>query len=373
MSNGKIITGNSIEVMAKLPENSIDLIFADPPYWMRTEGVLMRFEGTEFNGCDDNWDQFDSLENYERFTEAWLKECYRILKPNGSMWVIGGMQCIYTIGSIMQKLGFWFINDIVWHKKNPTPNFMGTRLNNSHETLIWATKSKKAKFTFHYKTAKELNHDNVTDEEFSKGIRKQMGSVWHFSVCSGKERLKNENGEKLHNTQKPLDLLERIIAISSNIGDTILDPFGGTMTTAAAAKHLGRKYIMIEKDKSYCIFGKKRLQAISFAKNDIATAKFDEKPLKVTVPEMISAKEFFIGEWFYFRNGKSIAQLQSDGKLLYNDQVIDMHTCAAIARKVKAKRLNGFDYWYVKRNDVLVPISVIRDNYRRKKKQIEEK
>ena len=192
----KVICGDSIEEMNKMQPNSVDLIFADPPYWMRTEGVLKRVEGTDFDGCDDTWDKFDSLEDYEDFTKKWLSACHRILKPNGSIWVIGGMQCIYTIGSTMQDLGFWLVNDVIWHKKNPTPNFMGTRLNNSHETLIWATKSKKSKYTFNYKTAKELNVDSVTEDEYSKGVRKQMGSVWRFPVCSGLERLKDENGEK---------------------------------------------------------------------------------------------------------------------------------------------------------------------------------
>lgn len=239
METNIIINGDCIIEMKKMPANSVDLIFADPPYWMRVEGSLMRVEGTEFDGCDDDWDQFDTLDQYEQFTKEWLSACYRVLKPNGSIWVIGSMQCIYSIGAIMQQLGFWLINDIIWHKKNPTPNFMGTRLNNSHETLIWATKSKKSKYTFNYKTAKELNIDTVSEEEHRNGVRKQMGSVWRFSVCAGNERLKNKNGEKLHNTQKPIELLKRIVAISSRKGDVVLDPFGGTMTTAVAAKALG--------------------------------------------------------------------------------------------------------------------------------------
>lgn len=359
-----IINGDSIEELNKLKPNSVDLIFADPPYWMRVEGVLTRVEGTEFAGCNDSWDQFESLETYEDFTRKWLKACYRVLKPNGSIWVIGGMQCIYTIGAIMQQIGFWFINDVVWHKKNPTPNFMGTRLNNSHETLIWATKDKKARFTFNYKTAKELNVDTVPEDQYLKGVRKQMGSVWRFSVCSGNERLKDEKGEKLHSTQKPLDMLERIVSISSNVGDIVLDPFGGTMTTAAAAKKLGRKYIMIESDKRYCEYGQKRLDNISFENTPIARAEFDEKPIKVSVSELISAGFFVIGEAFCFRDGKPVATLCENGKLHYNDEVIDMHSCVAKARNVKANRLNGFEYWYVIRDGKPVSIAQIRDNYR---------
>lgn len=350
--------------MNKMEANSVDLIFADPPYWMRTEGVLKRVEGTDYDGCDDEWDQFKSLDDYKEFTKQWLEACYRVLKTNGSIWVIGGMQCIYTIGSIMQDIGFWLINDVIWHKKNPTPNFMGTRLNNSHETLIWATKSKKSKYTFNYKTAKELNLDTVTEEDFKKGTRKQMGSVWRMAVCSGNERIKDDEGNKLHSTQKPLEMLERIVAISSKIGDVVLDPFGGTMTTGVAAKKLGRKYIMIERDSKYCKYGEKRLDLVEFEDTEIARADFDKKPAKVSVQEMIQAGAFIEGESFYFRTGDAVATLQKDGKLEYAGEIIDMHLCAAKARGVKANRLNGFDYWYVIRDKDRVPISEIRNQYR---------
>lgn len=359
-----IINGNSIEEMKKLEENSIDLIFADPPYWMRVEGVLKRVEGTDFDGCMDAWDQFESLEDYEAFTKEWLRECYRILKPDGSIWVIGGMQCIYTIGAIMQEIGYWLINDIVWHKKNPTPNFKGTRLNNSHETLIWATKSKKSKYTFHYKTAKELNLDTVDEADYEKGIRKQLGSVWKIAVCSGNERLKNEQGEKLHTTQKPEELLYRIIAISSNVGDMVLDPFGGTMTTGAVAKRLGRKYFMIERDPKYYEYGKQRIEQEVFEDSDIANAVFDKKPLTVKMPEMIQNGFFFEEEMFYLQDGTKGGILQADGKLLYKGKITDMHSCAAKVKGVKAKRLNGFAVWFVKRDGILVSIQEIREDYR---------
>lgn len=364
----RVICGDSIDEMNKMQPNSVDLIFADPPYWMRTEGVLTRVEGTEFDGCDETWDKFDSLDDYEKFTEKWLSACYRVLKPNGSIWVIGGMQCIYTIGSIMQDLGYWLVNDVIWYKKNPTPNFMGTRLNNSHETLIWATKSKKSKYTFNYKTAKELNVDSVTEDEYNKGVRKQMGSVWRFSVCSGLERLKDENGEKLHSTQKPLEMLERIISISSKKGDLVLDPFGGTMTTGVAAKKLGRNYIMIEREAKYCKFGEERLNSVEYIDTPIANAVYDEKPIKVSMEEMITAGMFVVGEEFCFKNGEPIAKLCANGKLEYNGEILDMHTCCAIARQVKANRLNGFDYWYVIRGNKPVSIADVREQYRKSKK-----
>ncbi len=359
-----IIKGDTIEELSKLPANSVDLIFADPPYWMRTDGILKRVEGTAYNGCDDSWDNFDSLESYIKFTKNWLGACYRVLKPNGSIWVIGGMQCIYTIGGIMQEIGFWFINDVVWHKCNPTPNFMGTRLNNSHETLIWATKSKNARFTFNYKTAKELNKDTVNAQQYENGIRKQMGSVWKFPVCSGEERLKDSGGNKLHSTQKPEELLYRIIAINSKLNDVVLDPFGGTMTTGAMAKKLGRNYIMIERDEKYCYFGQERLDKISYIDNDIANAVYDKKPIKASMVDMINRGFFKEGEYFYLKNGTPVATLNKDGNLVYKGTVIDMHTCIAKARGVIATRLNGFDYWYVSRNETLVSIANIREKYR---------
>lgn len=369
MNENVIINGNSVDEMNKMEANSVDLIFADPPYWMRVEGVLQRVEGTDFDGCDDEWDQFASLDDYKDFTREWLEACYRILKPNGSIWVIGGMQCIYTIGAIMQDIGYWLINDVIWHKKNPTPNFMGTRLNNSHETLIWATKSKKSRYTFNYKTAKELNLDTVAEAEYSKGTRKQMGSVWRVSVCAGGERLKTDDGQKLHSTQKPQELLERVVAISSKMGDVVLDPFGGTMTTGAAAKKLGRRYIMIERDPEYCRYGEKRLAETEFEDSPIARADPDKKPLKATVPEMIEAGYFIAGESFYFRIGDAVATLLKDGRLDYHGEVMDMHSCVAAARGVKASRLNGFDHWYVIRNDERVSIASVRDQYREKKEK----
>jgi len=253
MKTNVIIQGDCIQELYKLDAQSVDLIFADPPYWMRVDGVLNRPSGSEYDGCDDERDNFATDDEYKDFTKKWIQASMRVLKPNGSIWVIGGRQCIYTIGAIMQDLGLWFINDVVWWKTNPTPNFKGTRLNNSHETLIWATKSKNAKYLFNYKTAKELNTDTVWEKEFEQGIRKQLGSVWRIGVCQGTERIKGNNGKKLHSTQKPESLLYRIIAINSKLGDVVLDPFGGTMTTAAVAKRMGRQYITIERDANYCI------------------------------------------------------------------------------------------------------------------------
>lgn len=358
----QIINGDCLIELKKIPDESVDLIFADPPYWMRVEGVLKRPEGTDFQGCNDDWDNiFNSNKDYNDFTYQWLFECKRILKKTGSIWVIGGMQCIYSIGAIMQNLGFWFINDVIWQKSNPTPNFLGTRLNNAHETLIWATKSSKSKYTFNYKTAKELNIDV---SGFEKGERRQLGSIWKIPVCSGNERLKGDNGEKLHSTQKPEQLLYRVIAISSKIGDMVLDPFGGTLTTAAMAKKLGREYITIEQNQYYLKHGIERLQSINFEDSKIARAEFDVKPKRASLSEMIMKGYFYENENFYLKNTLFSAQLLKNGKLFYANNEIDMHSLAAKLKQVKSDRLNGFNFWEVERDGKRIGIDIIREKFR---------
>lgn len=364
IETNRIICGDCIEEMKKLPDQCVDLIFADPPYWLRVDGVLHRVNGNQYDGCDDEWDQFSSIDDYKNFTREWLFQCKRILKKNGSIWVIGGMQCIYTIGSIMQELGFWFINDVIWFKKNPTPNFMGTRLNNSHETLIWAIKDSKDSYTFNYKTAKELNTDTVSEKDYAKGIRKQLGSVWKISLCQGVERLKDKNGNKLHSTQKPEALLYRIIAINSKINDIVFDPFGGTMTTAVMAKRMGRQYLTIERDKNYCQYGQKRLENTNVIIGNIEKAIYDTKPPRVTFEEMINNGYFTAGEKMYFQ-GKPFYYLTKEGKLFREsvENTIDIHSGIAKVKKSNAKRLNGWDYWEVERDGHLVLIDTIRKKY----------
>ena len=364
METNIIINGNCIEELDKLPEESVDLIFADPPYWMRVEGVLNRPTGVEYDGCNDEWDnQFETNEDYKEFTKNWISACMRVLKPNGSFWVIGGMQCIYTIGAIMQDLGLWFINDVIWWKTNPTPNFKGTRINNAHETLIWATKSKNAKYTFNYKTAKELNTDTVWTKDFVAGIRRQLGSVWRIGVCQGESRLKDNNGQKLHSTQKPEEILYRIIALNSKIGDVVLDPFGGTMTTAAVAKKMGRNYIMIEASERYCKYGRQRLDSISEEITDIELATFDSKPPKVSFEEMIQAGYFKIREKLYY-NGQPFFFLTENGKIVREgEEPMDIHSGIARLKKSNADRLNGWNFWMVSRGGQLVLINDIRQQY----------
>lgn len=358
----KIINGNCINELQKLPAESVDLIFADPPYWMRTAGTLYRIEGTAYDGCADPWDnQFADLGDYRAFTHAWLTACRRVLSPHGAIWVIGGMQCIYTIGSIMQECGFWLINDVVWHKKNPTPQFSGTRFNNSHETMLWAVKSSKAKYTFHYKTAKELNTETVSPADYQGGTRKQMGSVWKFPLCTGKERLKDANGKKLHSTQKPQSLLYRIIVLCSNIGDTVLDPFGGTMTTGAVAKQCGRSFIGIELSPEYCSAGIKRLAAVTEQIGAIEQAVYDTKPVRIRFSTLIKENYLFPHEKLYLKGSDDYAILCDDGKIeLPSGIITDIHAGAALLSGKKAQRLNGFTVWDVVRDDVRVSLDSIR-------------
>ena len=292
------------------------------------------------------------MDAYKEFTRKWLFEVRRLLKDNGTICVISGMQSIYEIGSILRELGYWVINDIIWKKSNPTPNFGGTRLNNSHETLIWAAKSKKSKFTFNYKTGKYLNGG------------KQMGSIWEFPVCSGNERLKDDNDNKLHNTQKPEALLYRIIALFTAKDDLVLDPFGGTMTTGAVAKKMGRNYTMIERDETYIKYGQKRLDSVVPEISDVELATFDIKPLKVSMKEMVQAGYFRIGEKFFNKQGESAVLADDTGKLTYNGETKSMHEVAALMMG-QSRRVNAFDFLSVERGGYRVPINDVREDYRR--------
>lgn len=349
----KILLGETVHTMKQLPDKSFDFCFADPPYFMQIDEnkKLYRVEGTEFDGTDDDWDKFESMDTYKEFTKNWLSEVQRLLKDDGAICVISGMQSIYEIGSILRDLGYWVINDIIWEKSNPTPNFTGSRLNNSHETLIWATKSKKSKFLFNYKTGKHLNDG------------KQMGSIWRFPVCSGNERLKDDEGNKLHNTQKPEALIHRIITLFTKKGDLILDPFGGTMTTGAVAKKTGRNYTMIEMDSKYVEYGQKRLDTVVPEIGDVENAVFDIKPLKVSVAEMVKAGYFKIGEDFIHKNGERAKLVKENGQLEYNGETDSMHEIAAKMMD-RGRRVNAFDYLYVERENQLVSIDDIRNLYR---------
>ncbi|MGI9337544.1 MAG: DNA-methyltransferase [Gammaproteobacteria bacterium] len=248
-NNWRILHGDSLALLPQLPDASADLIFADPPYNLQLKKALYRPNGTEVEGVNDEWDKFSSFEEYDDFCRKWLTECRRLLSPRGSLWAIGTYHNIFRIGRLMQDAGFWLLNDVIWHKTNPMPNFRGVRFTNATETLLWAKKSEKARCVFNNKLMKAENNG------------KQMPNVWRIPLCGGKERLRDNDGNKLHSTQKPLELLRRIILSSTTPGDIILDPFMGSGTTMAAAQQTGRKSCGIERDQKYIPPAKTRITA----------------------------------------------------------------------------------------------------------------
>ena len=252
----KLINGDSLEELKKIPDECFDLIFADPPYNLQLKNELTRPDRSKVSAVTDKWDQFKSFKKYDDFTYAWLSECKRILKKDGAIWVIGSYHNIFRVGTAIQNLGYWILNDVIWNKNNPMPNFRGTRFTNAHETLIWASKSEKSKYTFNYQSLKCLNDDL------------QMRSNWDLPICNGSERLKKD-GKKIHSTQKPEALLHRILLATSNKNDLILDPFLGTGTTAKVAKKLGRNYFGIEKEKQYFIAADQRIKNTRPIEDDV--------------------------------------------------------------------------------------------------------
>jgi len=257
-----LVEGDCLSVLPYIPESSVDVIFADPPYNLQLKTQdLRRPNNTVVDGVDDDWDQFGSFEEYDRFTERWLKECRRVLKPTGSMWVIGSYHNIFRVGRLLQDVGFWLLNDVIWVKANPMPHFRGVRFTNAHETLIWAKKSEGArKVTFNYRALKEMNGGKQMRSDWQlpaadpEGQDEDGGETiedWRLPICGGAERLRDQNGVKQHSTQKPEALLERVILATSREDDLVLDPFAGSGTTGAVAQRLGRRWIMIEKEAAY--------------------------------------------------------------------------------------------------------------------------
>jgi site-specific DNA-methyltransferase (adenine-specific) len=344
-----IISGDSLENLKKIPDESIDLIFADPPYFMQVDGVLHRIDGSKFNGVEDDWDKFSGYNEYDEFCFKWLSECKRILKSNGSIWVIGSFQNIYRIGYIMQNLGYWILNDVIWSKPNAAPNFAGTRFQNSHETLLWCTKSEKSKYTFNYKTMKYLNGD------------KQDKSVWNIGICIGNERIKGEDGKKLHSTQKPEKLLYKIILSTSKPQDIVLDPFFGTGTTGAIAKLLNRNYIGLEKDDLYNKAAKKRIDKIKAINDDVTMLKYEVKPPRVSLVKLIDAKMLKENEILYNKFGDKICNLLRDGKVTDGVDILSIHKMSA--KYLKLANNNGWDYFYYKKGDNLISIDSLRYKY----------
>ncbi|WP_444461109.1 site-specific DNA-methyltransferase [Rhodobacter capsulatus] len=347
----EILAGDCIDVMNRLPEASVDLIFADPPYNLQLRGDLRQPDNSKVDAVDDAWDQFGSFDHYDTFTRDWLAAAKRILKPNGAIWVIGSYHNVFRLGAELQNQGFWILNDVVWRKSNPMPNFRGKRLTNAHETLIWASKSEGAKYTFNYEALKALN----------EGI--QMRSDWVLPICTGNERLKDDAGDKAHPTQKPESLLHRIILGTTNAGDVVLDPFFGTGTTGAVAKMLGRDFIGIEREEAYREAARKRIDKVR---------KFDREALEITgskraeprVPfgQLVERGMLRPGEELYSIGNRFKAKVRADGTLVGNDVKGSIHQVGAHLEG--APSCNGWTYWHFKRDGKMVPIDLLRQQIR---------
>ena len=345
----RIMRGDCIEAMRSLPDACVDMVFADPPYNLQLGGDLFRPEGGRVDAVDNDWDKFDSLATYDAYSTAWLAEARRILKPNGTLWVIGSYHNIFRVGAVLQDEGFWILNDIIWRKANPMPNFRGTRFTNAHETLIWASKGEKAKYTFNYRAMKTLNDEL------------QMRSDWSFPICGGPERIKR-NGVKAHPTQKPEALLYRILLASTKPGDVVLDPFFGTGTTGAVAKRLGRHWIGIERENAY----------IEVAEERIATAlPLDESALKTMQADTSAPRVAFgtIVETGYLRPGTQLfdikrrwsATVRADGSLLCDKASGSIHKVGATLQA--APSCNGWTFWHFEDGGALKPVDELRKMY----------
>lgn len=326
----QILHGDCIEVLKSLPENSVDLIFADPPYNLQLQNDLYRPNMTKVDAVNDNWDQFKGFAEYDAFTREWLSASQRALKETGTIWVIGTYHNIYRVGSILQDLGFWILNDVVFVKYNPMPNFRGVRFTNAHETLIWAQKKKGTKYTFNHQSMKALNDDL------------QMRSDWYLPIATGNQRLK-VNGKKAHPTQKPEALLYRVIMASSNPGDVVLDPFFGTGTTGAVAKKLGRDWIGIERDKKYIRVAQKRIDAVQKADEEVLHVE-KRKQARIPFGALLENGLLQPGQTLYFARNGTKAKILSNGHLRCGKLTGSIHGVAkALMENAPA---NGWDLWF---------------------------
>ena len=328
----KIINGDSLEELKKIPRETFDLIFADPPYNLQLKSELTRPDRSKVSAVNDKWDQFENFKKYDDFTYEWLSECKRILKKDGAIWVIGSYHNIFRVGTAIQNLGFWILNDVIWNKNNPMPNFRGTRFTNAHETLIWASKSEKSKYTFNYQSLKCLNDDL------------QMRSDWTLPICNGKERLK-KNGKKIHSTQKPEALLHRIILATTNKGDLVCDPFIGTGTSAVVAKKLGRKYFGIEKDKKYFGAANKRInQTKVIEDNYLDTVENNKSKPRIPFGSLVEMGIIKPGSVLFDQKRKFNAKIMADGSLKHKGNEGSIHRVAA--KIMGTESYNGWTYWY---------------------------
>ncbi len=346
-----IINDDSIRIMNAMEENSVDLIFADPPYNLQLGENLTRPDNTAVSGVYEEWDSFESIAAYDDYTRRWLSAARRVLKDDGSIWVIGSYHNIFRVGYILQDLGFWILNDIIWNKVNPMPNFRGTRFTNAHETLIWAVKNPKAKYTFNYEAMKALNEDT------------QMRSTWELPLCTGKERLKGDDGNKLHPTQKPESLLYRVIMASSNVGDVVLDPFFGTGTTGAVAKKLGRNFIGIEKDINYVKGAQARIDEITPIKDEALEFSCKRKQPRIPFGSVVERGLLEPGTVLFDSTRTHTAVIRSDGTIKSETAEGSIHQVGAAAQNAAA--CNGWVYWYFEdKNKNLVCIDDLRAKVR---------
>ncbi len=345
----RILRGDCIEEMRNLPSESIDMIFADPPYNLQLGGDLIRPEGGMVDAVDDEWDKFDTLAAYDKFTTEWMTEARRILKPDGSLWVIGSYHNIFRVGAILQDLGYWILNDIIWRKANPMPNFRGTRFTNAHETLIWASKSEKSKYTFNYRAMKTLNDEL------------QMRSDWVMPICGGQERLKR-NGTKAHPTQKPEALLYRIMLATTNKGDVVLDPFFGTGTTGAVAKRLGRDWIGCEREDDYIEVAEERIEAaLPLDESALKTMQSPKSQPRVAFGTLVETGYLNAGATLTDKKRRWKAKVRADGSLDCEGQQASIHKMGATLQE--APSCNGWTFWHYEDEKGMQPIDKLRQTY----------
>ena len=346
---GRILSGDCIEAMRSLPTASVDMVFADPPYNLQLGGDLNRPDGSHVDAVNDHWDKFDSFAAYDAFSRAWLTEARRVLKPNGSLWVIGSYHNIFRLGAMLQDMGFWILNDIVWRKANPMPNFKGTRFTNAHETLIWASTGEKAKYTFNYRAMKTLNDEL------------QMRSDWVLPICGGQERLK-KGGAKVHPTQKPEALLYRVMLATTNKGDVVLDPFFGTGTTGAVAKRLGRQWIGCERESGYRDAALERIElALPLDESALTTMQSPKAAPKVAFGTLIETGWIAPGTSLHDKKRRLTAQVRADGSLVSGADTGSIHGLGA--KLQGAPSCNGWSFWHIEHQGEFKPIDAIRQLY----------
>jgi len=335
----QILSGDCLQVLKTLPEKSVDMVFADPPYNLQLEKELWRPNATRVNGVEESWDQFTNFEAYDQFTQEWIIGCRKALKDTGTIWVIGSYHNIFRVGRIMQDLGFWILNDIVWIKNNPMPNFHGVRFTNAHETLIWAQKIKGNRYTFNYQAMKSINQDPQSNNCV------QMRSDWRLPLCTGRERLKI-NGEKAHPTQKPEALLERVVISSTDPGDIILDPFFGSGTTGAVAKKLGRHWIGIEADPRYIAIAQQRIDVVLPHAGFEELVSTDRKNKDARIPFIALLENGLLkeGQILYFGpHSDRLAHILANGHIRYGEYSGSIHK---VGRHITNAPCNGWMAWY---------------------------